>query len=40
MILMNEVRLCELSEITKLAGFEFTKYMKYVSEGEIIAIRH
>ncbi len=29
----------EVAEVTKLAGFEFTKYMKYVENGEIIAIR-
>lgn len=34
-----KVTLGEVAEITKLAGFEFTKYMKYVDEGEIIAIR-
>ncbi len=29
----------EVAEVTKLAGFEFTKYMKYIDDGEIIAIR-
>ena len=32
-------KLDEIAEVTKLAGFEFTKYMKYVDDGEIIAIR-
>ena len=29
----------EIASVTKLAGFEFTKYIKYISDGEIIAIR-
>lgn len=33
------VQLGEISEITKLAGFEFSKYIKYVEDGEIIALR-
>ena len=28
-----------VADDTKLAGFEFTKYMDYVPDGEIIAIR-
>ena len=36
---MNQVRLSEVADVTKLAGFEFTKYMQYVPNGEIIAIR-
>ena len=36
---MNHVRLDEVADVTKLAGFEFTKYIKYVPKGEIIAIR-
>lgn len=32
-------RLDEIADVTKLAGFEFTKYMEYVDDGEIIAIR-
>ena len=32
-------RLDEVAEVTKLAGFEFTKYMKYIDDGEIIAVR-
>ena len=35
----KEYRLGDVADITKLAGFEFTKYMKYISDGEIIAIR-
>ena len=27
------------AKVTKLAGFEFTKYIKYIPEGEIIALR-
>ena len=33
------VRLGEISDITKLAGFEFTKYIDYIEDGEIIALR-
>lgn len=29
----------EIAEVTKLAGFEFTKYVKYSSKGNIIAVR-
>ena len=39
---MNEwrkVKLGEIAEVTKLAGFEFTKYIEYVDDGEIIALR-
>lgn len=32
-------RLDEVAEVTKLAGFEFTKHMKYIENGSIIAIR-
>ena len=32
-------KLEEVADVTKLAGFEFTKYMKYIDDGEIIAIR-
>ena len=28
-----------LGDVTKLAGFEYTKYIKYVEDGEIIALR-
>lgn len=33
------VKLSEIANITKLAGFEFTKYMEYVEDGDMIAIR-
>ena len=36
---MGKVRLGDISDITKLAGFEFTKYVKYNETGEIIALR-
>lgn len=36
---VNCTPLGTISEITKLAGFEFTKYIKYVDDGEIIALR-
>lgn len=29
----------EVADITKLAGFEFTKHIKYIDDGEIIALR-
>lgn len=32
-------KLGDISEITKLAGYEFTKYIKYTPDGEIIAVR-
>lgn len=35
----KEYKLGEISNITKLAGYEFTKYVKYIPDGEIIAIR-
>jgi len=35
----KRVKLGEVADVTKLAGFEFTKYIKYVDEGEIIALR-
>ena len=34
-----EKSLGEIAEVTKLAGFEFTKYIKYSDDGEIIALR-
>lgn len=34
-----EKGLGEIAEVTKLAGFEFTKYIKYEDDGEIIALR-
>lgn len=33
------VKLGEIADITKLAGFEFTKHMTYVEDGDMIAIR-
>ncbi|MEP2716242.1 restriction endonuclease subunit S [Pseudophaeobacter sp.] len=35
----NVVELGLVSDITKLAGYEFTKHFKYIEEGEIIALR-
>ena len=32
-------KLSELAKVTKLAGYEFTKYVKYKDEGKIIALR-
>lgn len=32
-------KLGEISDVTKLAGFEFTKYVSYSDSGEIIALR-
>lgn len=29
----------DIAEVTKLAGFEFTKYIEYIDDGEIIALR-
>ena len=29
----------EVADITKLAGYEFTKHIKYIEDGEIIALR-
>ena len=28
-----------IADVTKLAGFEFTKYIKYIDDGDIIALR-
>ena len=36
---MSKVKLGDIADITKLAGFEFTKYIKYNDTGEIIALR-
>ena len=33
------IKLGEISSITKLAGFEFTDYIEYIDDGEIIALR-
>ena len=35
----NSVVLGNVAEVTKLAGFEFTKYIEYNDTGEIIALR-
>ena len=35
----QEYKLGEIADITKLAGYEFTKYFNYVDDGEIIALR-
>ena len=35
----NKVKLGDIADVTKLAGFEFTKYIKYNDSGEIIALR-
>ena len=36
---MSKIKLGEIADVTKLAGFEFTKYIKYNETGEIIALR-
>ena len=36
---IKHYELGELADVTKLAGFEFTKYIKYNNYGEIIALR-
>ena len=35
----ESIHLGEISDVTKLAGFEFTEYVRYEDEGEIIALR-
>lgn len=37
--LSDFVELDSIGDVTKLAGFEFTKYVKYSQEGNIIALR-
>lgn len=32
-------RIGDVADVTKLAGFEFTKYIKYIENGEVIALR-
>ena len=32
-------KLGELADVTKLAGYEFTKYVHYIPDGDIIAMR-
>lgn len=34
-----ETTLGEIADVTKLAGFEYTKYFEYIEDGEIIALR-
>ena len=36
---LENISLGEVADITKLAGFEFTKYIEYLEHGEIIALR-
>ncbi|MCR5095914.1 MAG: restriction endonuclease subunit S [Erysipelotrichaceae bacterium] len=36
---MGKTKLGDITDITKLAGFEFTKYIKYNDYGDIIALR-
>jgi len=35
----DERTIGEIADVTKLAGFEFTKYIEYIEDGEIIALR-
>ena len=35
----RQVKIEDVADVTKLAGFEFTKYIKYNETGEIIALR-
>ena len=35
----EERKLSDISDVTKLAGFEFTKYVRYQESGKIIALR-
>jgi type I restriction enzyme S subunit len=35
----NFISIGEIADVTKLAGFEFTKHIKYNDTGEIIALR-
>lgn len=35
----KETTLGNIADITKLAGFEYTKYFEYIEDGEIIALR-
>ncbi|MCD5476149.1 restriction endonuclease subunit S [Lactobacillus delbrueckii subsp. bulgaricus] len=35
----EERKLSDISDVTKLAGFEFTKYVRYQETGKIIALR-
>lgn len=38
-MIFEAVSLGDIAEVTKLAGFEFTKYIEYNETGEIIALR-
>lgn len=33
------MKIGDIADVTKLAGFEFTEYFKYIDDGEIIALR-
>ncbi|MBR5799038.1 MAG: restriction endonuclease subunit S [Lachnospiraceae bacterium] len=35
----DERTIGEIADVTKLAGFEFTKHIEYIEDGEIIALR-
>jgi len=37
--MIERMRIDEIAEVTKLAGFEFTKHIQYIPDGEIIAVR-
>lgn len=37
--MIETIELGSIAQITKLAGYEFTKYIDYIEDGEIIAIR-
>ncbi len=39
MVEYDYMEIGEVAEVTKLAGFEFTKYIEYIEDGEIIALR-
>lgn len=36
---VQNIKLLDYAKVTKLAGYEFTKYVKYQEEGNIIALR-
>ena len=38
-MIFQEKSIGEIADVTKLAGFEFTKHIKYIDNGEIIALR-
>ncbi|MGG1073160.1 restriction endonuclease subunit S [Priestia megaterium] len=35
----EKTKLGDIANVTKLAGFEYTKYIKYLKDGEIIAVK-